>query len=229
MKIILWGVLPLFLFACSTQPQIPDAKIFYRRDMDINVNGFKGTGALVVPKAPQYAFEVSARGNLDLFTFESCHREEYKERAGNRGVLSDKKSVKSVYVPINGVENTGACPVRLGGYEEKKGRHSWAIVDFEDLSTTLPALIKCNGSEWNSRGVTICQSKEGLLQQIEFPVQVVVNPDPGCEIPKPVDKKTFRFPMRKQECVYNFMEINPPHKEHRLTTVGYESILIRED
>lgn len=226
MRILL---LALLLSGCASVPQTLNQNLFYKRDMDIEVNGFKGEGVLVVPLSEVYKFDITSSGKLDLFTFESCHREESKEKAGQGGLFGDRKRVKLDYKPNPGIEDQGGCPVRLGGYEQDKGRHSWAFIDFETKEAKLPAVVKCNGSTWNSRGVTVCQSKAGLLQEIDFPVEVIVNPDPGCPMERPADLKKYSFKISLRECVYNFMEKQAPHREHRLTTVGYESILIREN
>lgn len=215
------------LFGCTTVPQKVDPQTFYKRDMKLNVNGFKGEGTLVVPKSKSYSLEVDAKGKLDLFTFETCHREESTESAGEGGLFGDRKHVERTYVPVFGIEDKGSCVVRLGGYEQAKGRHSWALIDFEDGDTGLPAVLKCNGVEKQSKGVSICQAKEGLLQQIIFPTEVIVNPPAGCTMERPADLKTYWFNVSAEECVFNFMEKEEPHREHRLTTLGYKAILIQ--
>lgn len=217
------------LSACASAPYMEaDSKVFYKRDMKLNVNGFKGDGVLVVPKADKYSFDVKAKGDLDLFTMDTCHREETKEDVGE-GLFKDDKRAKFDYKPGNNIESSSACPVRLGGYERANGRHSWAYIDFETDDAKLPALVKCNGNTYNSRGVTICQSKVGLIQEIIFPEETIVNPAPGCEMPRPADLKTYRFNMSARECVFNFMEKKKPNREHRLSTIGYEAVLLRKN
>ncbi len=222
-------ILPLLLAlsGCASVPQQLDQNIFYKRDMTLDVNGFQAEGALVVPRGTSYKFKIDAKGRLDLFTFETCHREESKENAGEGGLFGDRKHVEMEYIPNEGMEDRGSCVVRLGGYERDKGRHSWAIIDFEDPDTTLPALVRCNGSTWNSNGVTVCQSKEGLLQGMDFTVPVVVSG--SCAVPGANDEMIFRYSMPSRECVYEFMEKAEPHRTHRLTTIGYQSVLVREN
>jgi len=219
------------LTSCASIPaaQKLDQNIFYKRDMLITVDGISREGVLVAPAASRHSFDVSAKGKLDLFTFETCHREETREKAGQGGLFSDKRRVQFSYIPSPGIETEGACPVKLGGYEQSGGRHSWAMIDFESADATLPARVKCNGENYSSRGVTICQSRVGLIQEIIFPAEVIVNPDPACPMERPKDLKAYRFSMPPRECVFNFMEKAEPHREHRLTTVGYDGILVREN
>ena len=120
-----------------------------------------------------------------------------------------------------------ACPAQLGGYERGKGRHSWAFVDFEHPELDLTAIVSCNGARHNSRGVSICQSKAGLIQEIQFQEKVLWPEKNTCIKMTSKDEKTFRFSMPKGQCVFRFMTKENEEKFYRLTTIGYEKILIR--
>ena len=202
-------------------------KKFYRRDMEINVNGIAGKGVVVAPQANTYEIEVKSSGKLDLFTFSTCHREIIKESAGG-GIFGNKKKTKFSYSPVKGLETGQSCVAIFGGYERVKGRHSWGIVDFEGPDANLPAVIRCNGSEYNSRGVAICQSREGLYQEIEFVNEVITSDKAKCKGLTTKDNKKFRYKTQARNCVYRFME-KASGKMHRLTTIGYQEILIREN
>lgn len=222
----------LFLAGCTSVSQKLDPRLFYKRDMKIEVNGFKGEGVLVVRSANNYDFAVDARGRLDLFTFTTCHREETKEKAGEGGLFGNKHKRTWNFVPVNGMEAGGiSCPVQLGGYEKVKGRHSWALVDFEHPDLTLPAKIKCNGSVYNSKGVSICQSKTGLIQEISFTTDVLTTKQKheNCPPLESKDMKVFRYEIPKGQCVYRFLTKGGDAAWHRHTTIGYEKILIRSN
>jgi len=220
------------LTSCAPIPLTPDQNLFYKRDMIVNVDGYVGEGVLVVPKKTEevFKFDVTLKGKADLFTFESCHREMVWEQAGKRGFFDSRVRVQFDYDPLNGLETRSSCVVRLGGYD-KTGRHSWAMVDFEGDDATLPAIVKCNGAHYHSRGVTVCQAKVGLIQEISFPEEVAYSPDPNCPLnltrDSARDGKTFRFPLVRGECVYAFIEKNSKRRIHRLTTLGYDQVLIR--
>lgn len=215
--------------SCTSTPQKLDDKIFYKRDMQLSVNGHQGEGVLVVPRSAKYSFDIKARGKLDLFTFTTCHREQTKEKAGQSGWFSDKKRRKLIYEPVPLESNRFACPVQLGGYERIKGRHSWAFVDFEHPSLTLPALISCNGSHYNTRGVSTCQAKTGLIMQIVFSEKVIWPEKNTCVKLESKDSKTFQFKVPRGQCSFRFVTQKGEEKWHRLTTIGYQKILIRED
>lgn len=225
--ILLVGVL---LNGCTSTPMKMDSTKVYPHDMKLKVNGHKGTGMLIVPAAGVHNFEVEARGKLDLFAFSSCHRHQYQEEAWEEGWFSSEYKTKLEYTPST--KERGHCPVLFEGYEKKRGRHSTAFVDFEDGSANLPALIFCNGSTYNSRGTTACQSRAGLKQHISFADEVNVVPPPGCAVPETKDNKEFRYPISSGECVYIFRERSgdvATRKHHRLTTWGYDEVPLRED
>lgn len=226
----------LFLLSCSTSSTFSsiDPKVVYRHDMEMNFNGHLGQGVLVVPEADVYKVHITAPGELDLFTFTNCHREEVAENAGNvttttgkifKRKIENKNQLKMEFSP-SPLEKRDSCLVQITGLEESKGRHSWGIVDFESSTNTLPALLSCNGSQINAKGVSICQARAGLIQAIKFPKEVYASPDASCPLPKNKGDY-FEFPIQKGKCVYAFMT---KEKEiHRLTTLGYEQILIRKE
>lgn len=220
------------LFSCAPMPtQTVDPAAFYKRDMKMDVNGFVGVGTLVVPQ--QYAWyrmKVWSKGKLDLFTFETCHREQEAQDAGQGGLFGDRKMWEGEFYPVRGIEDKGSCLVRMGGYSKTVGQHSWGILDVADQDHTLPATVKCNGAEYQSPGVTICQSRKGLIQEISFPVDVVLEQHESCKISEIGEGKVFRYQMPVKECVFSFVEIAPKGKQrrHRLTTVGYTGILLHD-
>ena len=228
MKYIL---LSLFFVSCvSTQTNFSQEDFknsFYKKDMKIAANGFKGTGTLVLPKANTYNFEFESYGELDLFTFSTCHREISKEEAGEKGIFGNKKKTKVPYMP-NSMEYV-ACPIDVGGYDADKGRHSWGFIAIETEKHQLPANVQCNGESYNSRGTTICQSKVGLVQSLSFENDVVFVTDKTCGDMNLIYKdKVFTFVMPKGTCIHYFKEKNAPSRIHELTTFGYEKILIRK-
>lgn len=223
-------------FGCSTSKvkQELNPEFIYKKDMIIDIDGIEAEGVAVIPKKETHKFHITARGDLDLFTFTTCHREEIAEKAWNvnerrgrwifRRTIEKKREVKLDYTPGE-IERSGGCPVFVGGYEVKGGRHSWGMVDFETDEAKLVAKINCNGLEYDSNGVSICQSREGLIQKISFQDVVYLLPEENCSIGK-TEGKEFEFKIKKGECVYAFMDSKK--QIHRLTTFGYEKILIRE-
>jgi hypothetical protein len=211
---------------CTTVRHNADPNVFYKRDMYIRINGDLFKGVAVAPLSHRYKFEITAKGKLDLFTFSTCHRDIAIEEAGEDGIFGNSRRVKYRYVPANNLEKHGMCPVLLGGYEKSRGRHSWGFVDFQTPERTVKATISCNGEVKETNGVSICQSKAGLIQKIMFEKEMIVSPDKKCPM-----KKTkglfFEYAINVGFCVFEFMEVESGNL-HRHSTFGYEKILLRE-
>jgi hypothetical protein len=223
------GLCCIMIVGCTTTQKL-DPEVYYKRDMTIKYDKNTRTGTMVLPLKNKYDLYIKSEGTLDLFTLTTCHRLITQEDAG--GFFSPRE-VKYTYVPDAPMELTFACPMQLAGYD-KDGQHSWGFVDIETADTTLPAKIKCNGEAYNANGASICQSKMGLIQSIEFDTEVVFSPEAQkSEFCKSIeyttkDNKEFIYKMPRRECAYNWMEKKNPHREHRLNTIGFESVIVRK-
>jgi len=190
----------------------------YKRDMQICLNGKCAEGVIVAPRKSKYEFRIKAHGRLELFTFATCHREETTSKHSRRRWFKDNRTVSGTYIPVSGIED-GHCPVYIGGYNHKN-RNSWAFADFEDPEYTISAKVNCNGSSGEFNGVSVCQSRAGLIQTIEFPEVVTVD---ACGIKGKARKFTYKI--QSGECGVAFFGAN---SMHRLTTIGYDKILLRK-
>lgn len=223
----------LFISGCVSIPQdllggIKDDR-FYRRDMKISVDGVTADGVAVLPQKEKYTITIEARGTLDLFTMETCHR--MVQREGEEGWFTDAgQKIEIDYVPTPGLEQGPfSCPIRLGGYEKKKGRHSWGLIEFEHSSMTGKASMKCDGVSRGFNGVGVCQGMVGTVQEIRFTAPQMTSKKRKCDGLTTQDGITFRLDLQKGECVYRFKEDSPAGHEFRLVTVGFEGILVRGD
>lgn len=226
--------------SCSTPivHQELNPNIIYKRDIYLKVNDSEGIGTLVVPRSNKYNYHIKAKGTLDLFTLNTCHREWTKEKAWNVTTKKkiflgwSKKVIKDhemtfTYTPV-AIEQKWSCITELGGYDKVTGQHSWGMIDYETPEAIVPAVVECNGVKTKSNGVALCQAKVGLIQALTFNEEMAVSPSKGCELPK-TRGTYFEFPIKKGRCVYAFMTAAKPHAISRVTTFGYESVLIRMD
>jgi hypothetical protein len=220
-------LLGIILAGCASLPnQKLNPAVFYKRDVQLNINGENFVGVGVPAKdATGYKIKLKAAGKIDLLTITSCHRELTFEKP-SQGWFKDGRSFEYFYKPIPGVEDGRGCLLDIGAYEQGKGRHSWATIDFEDGFEQLPAILSCSGERKAVGPVSICQAKSGLFQTIEFKEKVKVAPSDECNVLKTKDELTYEFEMPTGECTFYFG--TKSKKYHRLTTHGYEEILIRE-
>lgn len=231
-------ILPmLFLLGCASTPtqSTNDALAaaqkgaVYKYDMSGTVNGTQFTGVGVIPYADKYSMQFVSPVNVDLLSIASCHRDWTAESVATIGWFRSKVGYSYQYDPSLGIENTGSCLVRIGAYNRDKGQNVWGIIDFENPGRTLPATSFCNGNMQKFNGVSICQSKVGLIQRIVFdsPVmQDVKALDSKC-VMSSKDQKVWEYQLPVGECVIEFKETIPPYRLHRHTTVAYTDVIIR--
>lgn len=196
----------------------PDPAIYWKRDLEITIGDFKATGTLVVPKKESYRVKVNPPGDKDLVVMKTCHREVEAESVGYWDKL--------YFNPVQGLEDTGMCYLELAVFDQK-GKHAWAMVDIESNTFTLPHRVKCNGQDYNSNGTTICQSKEGLIQEITFPEPVSFSDKAKCERLAQDGQEVIRFEMPNRECTYVVKGMRSGRLA-KVSLIGYERLLLRD-
>lgn len=223
-KIILFLsiVIPLLSTGCATSHPVQklNPAIYYRHDLRVKVNDkkFNGIGVIPLAKDNRYKLEIEAPGKMDLLIIATCAGELPKEMVGY-----DYETTISM---SDDFELRDSCLLRIEALEDKKGRHSWGIFDFQTKEETVPATMYCNGNKREVVGVDICESKEKLWQKIVFKEQMeLATIDDRCSLGKNVGSE-FEFRMPNRECVYYFRELHGT-EVFRLTLIGYEEILVR--
>lgn len=226
MDVLKYLLTAALLVGCDVQ-HAANPEVFYKRDAVIKYAGKRFVGVAILPKAAKYDLEFNFAGDLALFSLRTCHREITQEEFGTGGIFDRKKNyVQFQYEPQPSIEAGTYCPVEVGGFDET-GRHGWGFIDFEDDNNKLGALVQCNGFRQIYNGVSVCQSSEGLLQRITFATPVRFSPS-ECLSPETDDNKTFTIPAPTGRCVYVFKELEGEKRFHRLTLIGYQSILVRK-
>lgn len=226
MRFSLWILcVGILLSGCSSVQQQLEPNVFYKRDTVIGVNGQEYEGVVVIPNAASYELTIKPKGDIDLMLIRSCHREASFEKL-SPGWFG-KNQFKYTYIPQNALETNRVCPLRIDIYESKKGRHSWAFLDFEHPQYQVQAMLSCNGKDQNIRGVGVCQAGEGLVQRLRFmePIRFAPPMPETCAKPKKVGD-AYEFEISKGECLYHFD--TQDRRLGRVTFIGYEGVLVRE-
>lgn len=215
----------LVLAGCSSRAHLtPDPDVFYRRDARIETKDKSCFGTCVLPRKDKYKIKVRV-DRADVVRIASCHRETQ--------LMDEGSSFKYTYKPDTTIEQGPSCPLKIETFDFKRERHYYGFIDFEHPDYTLPAKTRCNGFKDNTNGVSVCQGKVGFVQKITFPVKVRLFEESNCSLGSPwKEGKNFKFKVQQSgHCVFLFEEFKKkPRRRHRLTVIGYESILIpRED
>ena len=233
-----WGIglvgavcLAFLSSACSTFTQPLDPKLFYKRDIQIEVNGKGYEGVVTIPKASAYQITLRPKGKMDLVLVKSCHREDSAEKSNNGGffIFKGKNEFQYKYKPRQGLEDRRTCPLTVDVYEAEKGRHSWAFLEFEHSDYALQFKVDCNGHTAVANGVYACQAKNGLVQRVSFPEPVMfwpVKPE-SCAKPEKKGNWFYEIALSTGECLYHFD--TQSGVMGKLITIGYQGVLIRQE
>lgn len=220
----------------SSVPHVVAKSEFYRHDLNVSINGAEFIGVGVVPHEPKYEVQVTTEDSIDRIQWRTCNRQEVVDRkpkgfwsnifGGNSG-----DSFNFTFDPVDKLEDLRACPLKIEVLTQRKTRVGFALIDFTDSRAefSIKTLIKCNGAALSARGVGVCQSAGGLMQEIRFDRPVIPgSPDPGCEkmISEDVNRQVYRFQISTGQCLYLFG--GQDGSRFRLTTVGYNEVPYRE-
>jgi len=203
---------------------------FSRRNRTVSTKTtFCGVG--VLPYKDKYELEINTNTKLDMFAITTCHREQTTNNA-DKGIFRKNGRIKVDFTPS--LEKSRACPLYVGAFS-RVGKHAWGVVAMESPAYQLQADIKCNGEQFKSNGVAICQSRNGLIQQITFPepVKMAAPVDGPADRKAPCPKLTLsksgrvlEFKMPNRECLYGFIG-RKSYKAFQFYTIGYEQLIVR--
>jgi len=213
-------LLLVLLFSCETPGGVIPGDVQFKREMKFKVNGVKGTGVMVAARADRYKIVISMDKKPEIIKLTTCHREYTIER----GRWSGRKSHVFDFTANVDIENVGYCPIFIGAFD-MQGQHSWGMIEINNEHT--PATVQCNGTKKRYKGVSICQSRDGLQQRISFDQIMQVQSTGGCGDAISEDSRIFDFYMQKGICNFVFFNRNT-NSYHRLTTVGYSDVMLEK-
>jgi hypothetical protein len=243
MKNWIWvALLGAALSACAAIPSVivaptsqttPDHKFQYDLKGDINGYHFDGVGTVPLNDQNAYTLNVTSDVDVDLMTITTCHRDwsDQDQPITSGGWFTPHRGFTFTFSLAHGIEDYGTCLLRIGAYNKGGNPQQWAIVDFLTPDSELPAVNKCNGDQGTTHGVSICQSKAGLDEEIDFasPVEIADATNVNCKPRVPKDGMHWIYTLPNQECVVYFMEVAAPHRFHRHSFFGYTQIQLRSN
>lgn len=225
------AALVFLLAGCSLTPVVDtqkQAEQTYRKDMLVKVNDKEYPGVGVLPVSSFYKITVYPKEKISRLIVQNCHREFVIDKPKTGWF---KTEYTFSIAPLTDVETNKLCQLEIAALNENT-KNSFAFFEFDDTrpEVSLQSFLKCNGAYTVSNaGVSLCQSAEGLEQQIFFQERVMIGEIPSnCNEPKSEDGIFWSFVPNKSKCSYYFVA-RTKHKNgkrlmHRLTTLGYSAI-----
>lgn len=218
-------LLLLSLSACTTAQEVvtQPTNLYYQKDIKFEVNEQKFTGSAIVNMEEKWRIKVYPEGKADLISVTSCHRELRTEKP-------DKKMFEKGYtfeIKPSELEGSLSCPIEIAVFELNKGRNAWGTIVIKTDKAKLAAELWCNGEKFNVGGVSYCQSRKGLIQQIKFDREVIVVSIPECGIGA-TEGKNFQFLLPQGPCTVYFLDKADKQVIHQANLYGYDEILLKE-
>jgi hypothetical protein len=219
----------LFIVSCNSVPTISPEKMaaeVYRKDLKVVVDGTTYLGIGVLPLKPSYTIEIYPEEKSGRIIIQSCNRDHTIDKP-KTGWFSNKVVYK--YQPLIGAELGRNCPLEIATINDKK-KNSFAYLEFKDSrpEISLSGTLRCNGEETRNEGVAICQTAEGLRQEIYFNTKVLVEAiGDGCDIMESKDGFFWSWDAVPNECEIYFTarekHRNGKRLSFRLAALGYTS------
>jgi hypothetical protein len=234
MRMVIWAVLCTALTACAALPNIanifsgkaqesyPPGELYrYRGELLLTFEGvtFEGVGATKL--SGPLAIRVDSKFGLDRLQFTSCARHDVI-RDFDSSWFSKSKTYTYNYVPSR-EELAAGCPLYIEAFS-KQALAAWGFISFAH-DEKLPARMDCNGKAWKfSNGVSVCQTKAGLDQSIQFDQAIEdFEADAICNMKKK-DDKNFTLRPGLGLCAATFYSKG---LWHTLNLIGYERVLVQ--
>lgn len=227
----IWGT----IFGSSPETTDRTPIYVYRADLRVNVDDtwFTGVGVTVSNSDKGYKdIYVESLINLDRVEIQTCAREDvcqvgkdcdlnlFTVDTGWFGQAGRRMTYR--YWPGD-VELGENCPLHIRVYD-KRVLAAWFFLGFRN-GYDLKAKFTCNGVTEPYAGLSVCQTKKGLIQRISFesPPQKF-KADDACNMIQLEDKKTFEIRPSLGLCTGDFYLDG---HWHGMDVIGYDEVLVR--
>ena len=207
-----------------------DPAIYYKNDICFKVEGKKFCGTGIIPNKNIIKVKIDSNNNIENFMLTTCARE-ITTKNPDKGLFRRNGVVRLTLKPTIELEEK-VCPFYFAAFS-RSGKHAWGYL-VVDPQYKLEAKIKnCNGSKYDAKGVAICETRQGILQQIQFNEPIAMVPTNGvadrkqdCPILPLRNNDTYlEFETPNRDCVYGIIG-RKSKKMFILYTIGYEQVKV---
>lgn len=208
----------LSLLGCTTNSLFPGYipyDLTNRASLPFIVDDVTYQGTAVLQRKSSQTINFVIPKDTIKFMITTCSREEFFAYPDSNRLF------KYTYIPVMYLENLESCLMKVTAITNR-GETVTGLIDFT-AGEELEGEISCNGKVQKTKGAGLCQSRKGLIQNIEFNEETVFAAGDDCPEPKQGYISTsYNIPLKGGFCTYQFM--NKDKKIYRLTTYGYETI-----
>ncbi len=221
------GVLVVFVILCEvflsgcadTHTKTLKPYYAYRAEMLFTFGGNTYEGLAVTKLTGPIDIQIYSPITLNRVEISTCSRHEVIRNTTKGWFDSVKNTMVYRYIPT-AYELEGHCPIHFQAFNDHVQK-AWGMIAFRN-DQTMPARMDCNGVGWSFSGISMCQTKAGLEQQLVFKSPTEFEATPECKI-ETTDKLKFQVRSTVGWCKATFTD----GKEfHDLIQLGYEEVTV---
>ena len=218
--LVIKGLLLFTVFASSCVRNVQQISLekSYRKDLSLVINSRPFIGVGEAASAEEYSITIKHKYRIDFLNIETCHRSISIQDAFYRKVLKNRKKFVYNYIPSELEED---CFLEVS-IITKKEPYAFGTIVFQSKNYKLKSLLSCNGELKKTQGTSICQSKIGLNQLINFNGSKT-SVKGSCNI-KRINDSSFKYTMTKDYCLWVFKNDLGFHRHY---SFGYNQIILR--
>jgi len=209
------------IFKSAQDQSTPGPAYKYKADIQITLGDRTFDGLAATKLDGPLTFTIESKVRLDRLEINSCSRHLVYEKVDKNWFGGVGKKFTYTYTP-NAIELDGPCPIFIQAFD-RAGLSAWGYIGLR-TDETLPAKVSCNGTNWTFSGFTVCQTKAGYIQAIQFDSEIKdFEADESCGLTR---KSPGDFEL-KPALGFCYATFNDGSKWHRAVFLGYETVLTR--
>lgn len=216
-KTISFSLILLAFLGCG-HTKTPVLNSVYKKKLSFEVDGTGYRGTAVLDERDHYDLRVFSSEDSGLVQLKSCHLDQS---------IQDPDDEQDIIYKRSEIERDNSpCPLHIVSFD-KESRHSFGMISFRSPEIeNLSADLICNGRQYASDGVSLCDARVGTIQGILFLDEVEHYPSAICDQIEG-DGHYFEVKASKGLCMYIFK--SKDDRVHRMMIHGYDDQLYAED
>lgn len=165
-----------------------------------------------------------SKAKLNYLAIDSCARENVVQNVDSGWFGGVGKTYSYHFAPTR-YETEYPCPLYIQAVSAD-GITAWGYL-FWRTDEHLPAVFDCNGHHRPFSGVSICQTKTGIRQEIFFDREVQHVESQNCEVSMDVKTKNA-YVIATHGNGFCYATFTDGKELHRVVLLGYDQVIVRD-